>query len=262
MKKKLICIMIFIIILEIFIGINYSEATSRIVKLSVSSATGNAGNEVSIDINLDNVANLASANLVLNYDIEFLECVSYTKGDVLNAGGMSIVKNNSDTGKIAIGYIGNPTNEDIIVQKGNILKVIFKLKSNFKNESNLTLESISLKNGEGIDLDADITNGKIVIDTKLPNDEDEENKEDKEDIEDKEDKEDIDSNQNSDNNNNINDNKSDNEGKDDSIDDEKKPTKLPESGLSSESTFILTSIILAIISMILYKKNKYMKDII
>lgn len=251
MKKKLICIMIFIIVLEIFIGINHSEATSRIVKMSVSSATGSIGNEVSIDINLDNVANLASANLVLNYDIEYLEYVSYTKGDVLNAGGMSIVKNNSDTGKIAIGYIGNPTNEDIIVQSGNILKVIFKLKSNFNNEANLTLESSSLKNSEGIDLEADITNGKIVIDTNLPDDE-----------ENKEDQEDKDDEQNSDDNNNINDNKSDNESKDDIIDGEKKPTKLPESGLSNKSTFILTCIILAIISMILYKENKYMKDII
>ena len=130
MKKFLAKITIVLLIIQ-FISCIYNccEAASENVKFSVSSKSGKIGEKVSIDIDLNNISNFTSANLVLNYDITNLEFVSYESGEVLETGAMSIVKDNSELGKIAIGYVANPEKENEMVQPGNIVKLVFKIKA-------------------------------------------------------------------------------------------------------------------------------------
>lgn len=45
---------------------------------------------------------------------------------------MSIVKNNSDTGKIAIGYVSNPNPTDLLKSPGQMLSITFKIKQIMK----------------------------------------------------------------------------------------------------------------------------------
>ena len=130
MSRKLInIIIIFIMIQGVFAITSYCEASYDKASFSVSSATGDVGEEVSINVDLKNVSDFVSANLVLMYDTNVLEYVSYKEGKVLQDGAMKIVKNNSEEGKIAIGYVSNPSDEEQIVQSGNILSIVFKIKN-------------------------------------------------------------------------------------------------------------------------------------
>lgn len=228
MKLKLIKVIVLFFMLQIvFVTSGYSEGNSdEVVNFSVSSATGNIGDEVTIEINLNNSSNFVSSNLVLNYNTKHLEYISYSNGEVLEKGAMSIVKNNSETGKISIGYISEASEEPSIIQAGNILKIVFKITSDFENETQLELDVASLKTREGKDITSTITNGKI---------EEKENK--------------------------------DNKNQDDSSNEitnkpvkPTAPTEIPKAGVSEKIIFIIILTILA--SVIIYYKNKSMKEIV
>ena len=233
MKIKLIRIIMFLSIIQgIFATQSYCQANTETVELSVSSAIGNVGDEIDININLNNTAKFAATNLILNYNSKDLEYVSYTKGEVLESGAMSIVKNDSEKGKIAIGYVADPSSNDITIQSGNVLKIVFKLKSNLKQDTELKLECTSLKDKDGTDITSSITNGKIErVTSKNDNIE--------------EDREYVKDTENTDNS-------------------QKHPgdiTKLPDAGLGKTSIFAVIFVLIISISVILYKQNKNMQEI-
>ena len=228
MKIKLIKIIMFLIIVEgIFTTHSYCQANTETVNLSVSSAIGNIGDEITININLNNTAKFASTNLILNYNSKDLEYVSYTKGKVLESGAMNIVKNNSEKGKIAIGYVADPSSNDTTIQSGSVLKIVFKLKSNLKQDTELKLECTSLKDKDGTDIASSITNGKIERATSK--------------------------------NDNIEKEKTDNKDKS-----EKGPeviTKLPDAGLEEKKILAIIFVVIISICVFLYKQNKNMNEI-
>lgn len=163
MNTKMIRIMALIMImLCLFSTINVSKAADT-VAFSVSSASGKSGDEVTININLDTVSNFASANFVLEYDTTKLTYVSYTKGEVLETAAMCIVNNNPDTGKVAIGYIADPTATDQTKAPGNMLKIVFKIESTTTETTNLNLVCSELKDDPGTDIPNTINQGKIEI---------------------------------------------------------------------------------------------------
>ena len=336
MNRKIInIIVIFVIMQGIFLFYNICAASNEKVSFSVSNGVGKVGEEVSIEVKLNNDSNFSSANLVLNYNPEHLEYVSHAEGEVLKTGAMCIVKNNSETGKIAIGYIGDPSNTDITIKAGQILKVVFKIKSNIEETTELKLECTSLKNDAGNDIINTITNGKIekeVIANK-PSEEDDSNNNNNKPSEDDNNNnnnnkpsEDDNRNNNNNNNNNTNkpsdddnnndtnkpseddnnnnnkpsddDNSNNNKPSDDDNSNNNKPSdddnnsnkpsdnnkpsgnnnasgnvnnstnnntqaenKIPHAGLSETIQFIIISIILISVSIILYKKNKFMREI-
>ena len=255
MNRKIInIIMFFIIIQGIFAVSTYCQANSEKVNLSVSSATAKVGDEVSIDINLNNNSNFVSANLILNYDTEELEYVSYTEGKVLKEGAMKIVKNNSETGKVAIGYVGNPTGDETTVESGNILKIVFKVKTNFEKETNLKLECTSLKDKDGADIASVITNGKI----EKAASKDENSTENKnEEVTDNE-KDNNDNKVTNDDKNNNN-NKTPNNSNNNVTNNSQAQTNIPHAGISEKIMLIMTCLIL--LSIFLYKKSEYIRGI-
>ena len=159
MIKIIICMMIAICL---FSTINISKAADE-VAFSVSSASGKSGDEVTININLDTASNFASANFVLEYDTTKLTYVSYTEGEVLETAAMCIVNNNSDTGKIAIGYIADPTATDQTKEPGNMLKIVFRIESTTTETTDLNLVCAELKDDPGTDIPNTINQGKIEI---------------------------------------------------------------------------------------------------
>ena len=285
-RKSINIIVIFIMIQVMFLFCNICEANNEKASFSVSNNVGKVGEEVSIEINLNNDSNFSSANLVLNYNPEHLEYVSHKEGEVLKTGAMCIVKNNSETGKIAIGYIGDPSNTGITIKAGQILKVVFKIKSNIEEVTELKLECTSLKNDAGNDIMNSIINGKIekeVIadipsdnnnnnDNNKPSDDNNnDNNKPSDDNNNDNNKPSDDNNNNNDNNKPSDDNNNDNnKPSDDDNSDNNKPAqdnntqaqnKIPHAGLSEKIQFIIISIILISISIILYKKNEFMRDI-
>lgn len=163
MNTKILKIAIFFIIIVCLLSINNITRATDSVIFSVISNRGKSGDEVIIDINLDTVANFASANFVLEYDTTKLEYVTYYKGEILETATMCVVKNNSDTGKVAIGYVANPTDPNQTKQPGNILKVVFKIISDDTEITNLNLSCTELKDDPGTDIVNTINQGKIEI---------------------------------------------------------------------------------------------------
>ena len=159
MIKIIICMMIAICL---FSTINVSKAVDE-VAFSVSSTSGKSGDEVTININLDTASNFASANFVLEYDTTKLTYVSYTEGEVLETAAMCIVNNNPDTGKIAIGYIADPTATDQTKEPGNMLKIVFRIESTTTETTDLNLVCSELKDDPGTDIPNTINQGKIEI---------------------------------------------------------------------------------------------------
>ena len=152
------CLLVIVIICILCTNVKAADTSV----FSITDVKGSKGEEVTIYINLDKELDFASADLVLEYDTSKLEYVKYTELNVLKESAMHIVKNNSDTGKIAIGYVSNPNTATSKKSPGQMLSLTFKIISDESNSIKLDLKCKSLKkdNGESIqveDLQAVIT---------------------------------------------------------------------------------------------------------
>ena len=159
--KKIIKILFLFFIVSYIFSIDVNAADSNI--FSVTEATGSKGEEVTIFINLDKKLDFASADLVLEYDKAKLEFVKYEELDVLKQSAMNIVKDNPDTGKIAIGYVSNPESNDLTKNPGKMLSITFKILTSSEGNANLKLSVVSLKKDNGENIEASNTNSKIKI---------------------------------------------------------------------------------------------------
>lgn len=151
--KKVINVCILIIISICILTKNAYAADTNI--FSVTNATGSIGEEVTIYINLDKELEFASADLILEYDTSKLEFIKYNELDIFKKSAMNIAKNNSDTGKIAIGYVSNPDGASLVKSPGQMLSITFKIKNEESDTIKLNLQCTSLKkdNGESIQVD-------------------------------------------------------------------------------------------------------------
>ena len=162
--KKIIKILFLFFVVGYIFSIDVNAADSNI--FSVTEATGSKGEEVTIYINLDKKLEFASADLVLEYDKTKLEFVKYEELDVLKQSAMNIVKDNSDTGKIAIGYVSNPESNDLTKNPGKMLSITFRILTSKEENANLKLSVVSLKKDNGENIEASNINSKIKIVTK------------------------------------------------------------------------------------------------
>ena len=162
MRKK-ISIIILLIVLLLSICTKVKAADDNI--FSITDAEGSKDDEVTLYINLDKELEFASADLVLEYDTSKLEYVKYTELDIFKESAMNIVKNNSDTGKIAIGYVSNPNSQDLNKSPGQMLSITFKIKSNISEVVSVNLKCTSLKNDAGESIQVDDAQSKITIAT-------------------------------------------------------------------------------------------------
>lgn len=165
--KKIINVCVLIIISMCIFAKNVYAADSNI--FSVTNATGSKGEEVTIYINLDKEIEFASADLILEYDTSKLEFVKYNELDILKKSAMSIAKNNSDTGKIAIGYVSNPDEASLKKSPGQMLSITFKIKNDESNPIKLNLQCTSLKKDSGENIQADNVQSEIKVVAKSNN---------------------------------------------------------------------------------------------
>ncbi len=157
-KKASICILL-IIIASVFMTNLVHGATTN--PFSVTNAKGKKGDEVTVVISLDKELEFAAADLSLEYDTTILEYVKYTELELFEASAMNIAKNNSDNGKIAIGYVSNPDTATTKKSPGKMVSVTFKIKSGSNETTNLVLKCTTLKTDSGEDIP--VSNAHAVI---------------------------------------------------------------------------------------------------
>ena len=165
--KKVVNVCFLIIMCMCIYSKNVYAADSNI--FSIISATGSKGEEVTVYISLDKEVEFASADLILEYDTSKLEFIKYDELDILKKSAMNIVKNNADTGKIAIGYVSNPDDASLVKRPGQMLSITFKIKNVEFNTTKLNLQSKSLKKDSGEDIQVDDVQSEIKVVAKSNN---------------------------------------------------------------------------------------------
>lgn len=165
--KKVVNVCFLIIMCMCIYSKNVYAADSNI--FSITSATGSKGEEVTVYISLDKEVEFASADLILEYDTSKLEFIKYDELDILKKSAMNIVKNNADTGKIAIGYVSNPDDASLVKRPGQMLSITFKIKNIEFNTTKLNLQCKSLKKDSGEDIQVDDVQSEIKVVAKSNN---------------------------------------------------------------------------------------------
>ena len=162
MSKKIIIVLIEIAIILGILTIS-SQASGEEVKFKVQSSQAENQKEVSIKVDMESQADFVAANFELKYDVSKLEYVNSKKGEILETGIMALVNNNSETGKISIAYVANPTEANHTKEAGNLVTVTFKIKSEATGTVDLNLACTTLKKQDGTVLTPNITQGNITI---------------------------------------------------------------------------------------------------
>ena len=157
-KKASICILLIIIVSVFMTNLVHGATTNP---FSVTNAKGKKGDEVTVVISLDKELEFAAADLSLEYDPTKLEYVKYTELELFEASAMNIAKNNSDNGKIAIGYVSNPDTATTKKSPGKMVSVTFRIKSGSNETTNLVLKCTTLKTDSGEDIP--VSNAHAVI---------------------------------------------------------------------------------------------------
>ena len=159
-KKASICLLLIIIANILMANLAHGATTNP---FSVTNAKGKKGDVVTVVISLDKELEFAAADLSLEYDPTKLEYVKYTELELFEASAMNIAKNNSDNGKIAIGYVSNPDTATTKKSPGKMVSVTFKIKSGSNETTNLVLKCLTLKTDSGEDIPVSDAHAVITI---------------------------------------------------------------------------------------------------
>ncbi len=131
--------------------------------LVIKDIKASAGQEINIEVNLQNDSNFVAANFEYIYDSTNLEYVDYKAGDSINNAAMLIVNNDVENSKLMIGFVANPQ-ADKNIKSGNVISLRFKVKDNTdKNEIINEFKCTTLKDESGVDIEHDIKQGTIKI---------------------------------------------------------------------------------------------------
>lgn len=167
--KKTIKLFFLIIMAICIIGVSTSVKAADSNIFSITNATGAKDEEVTVYISLEQQLEFAAADLVIEYDPLKLEYVKYTELEIFKKSAMNIVKDNADTGKIAIGYVSNPTAADLTKQPGQMLSITFKIKSDSEETIKLNLKCTSLKNDAGESINVADKQSEIIVKSQTSN---------------------------------------------------------------------------------------------
>lgn len=169
MKKEVrIRISTIVITILLIIGIvvickNYIK-NENILKFKVSDVTCKPGEEITIHIEMLEDSNFVAGNFELTYDKEKMECINYEKGEILENGAMSIINNDTDNGKVLIGYVAEPNEENTIQKAGNLASIIFKINEEINDTTvNPEFSCSTLKAEDGTDIPNEIEQGIIKV---------------------------------------------------------------------------------------------------
>ncbi len=147
------------------VHLNAASAT----QLTVSDASGKAGDEVTISISISPNSGLGAGELVLKYDTSKLTYLKYQLGPAAN-GGMSVVNPDyrPETGFKSIKYVY--INATGLTAGGSVLDITFTIKSGWSGETPLVLTADEFKESSDNykDITYNIKNGKITTGTTTP----------------------------------------------------------------------------------------------
>ena len=140
------------------------EEFKETTQFKVSSITCKPGNEVDIDIEMINDSDFVAANFELLYDKSKMEYMEYNKQEIMNNSAMSIVNNDENTGKVLIGYVGNPENKNNVVKAGKILSITFKINKELNDlDIKPEFKCTTLKKSDGTDILSEIEQSIIYV---------------------------------------------------------------------------------------------------
>ena len=167
--KKTIKLFFLITMAICIISVNTSVKAADSNIFSITNATGSKDEEVTVYISLEQQLEFAAADLVIEYDTLKLAYAKYTELEIFKKSAMNIVKDNADTGKIAIGYVSNPTAADLTKQPGQMLSITFKIKSDSEETIKLNLKCTSLKNDAGESINVADKQSEIIVKSQTSN---------------------------------------------------------------------------------------------
>ncbi len=138
------------------------------LQVTVSNATGAAGDIVTVSISIPADSSLASAGMLLKYDNTKLTCSSATKGPI--AEGMLFsnltfaVDGNNTTIKAGYAFFDEDADADTcITQAGVLMNVKFTVKSGWFGTTNLSLTFESFKNANAGNISHVILQGGVSV---------------------------------------------------------------------------------------------------
>ena len=148
--KKLVTIMLLVILMAIVLPYGVSKAETK-ATFSVTSAEGEVGDTVTVDLTLDNNINVMGYEIFIEFDPAKLENTSVVKGDSLkDAECMVKVVNDVDTnnrlGKVAV-QLGN--DEEFETKAGTLVTMSFRIKDGASGELPLTTTIKSIDDSTG-----------------------------------------------------------------------------------------------------------------
>ena len=156
MKKRIIAnTLILSIVMMLFAGITAFASATELV---VSDAKCNAGEEISVDINMPANAGVVSVRLSVTFDAS-LELTEVVDGGILGKYNHS--------NKLASPYVlswENDTATQNFTTTGKLVTLKFKVKENtFTNDYPITIASAELLDFDINDVEYKITNGKVSV---------------------------------------------------------------------------------------------------
>ena len=168
MKVKMCISILIVMILFASLNIsNFKSIATTTANIVIDTKNVVQGNEVEVNIKLQNNVDFSAANFILTYDSNILEYKRYTVGDTLKKTDGStngtVLINESINGEIKIGYMSDATQASETKKVGTMLKLVFLVKSGAGNTSDIELEATTLKKDDGTNVSANITNGKLRI---------------------------------------------------------------------------------------------------
>lgn len=158
MKQKIIQTFLLFILMNIFIFSGIYAATN----IYIEDINSKPGEEVSVDIKIDNNTGFVGSQIILYYDDTKLDYISCLNGDVVQ-GKMAMASNNESTKSVKQVVVGTD-----IKGNGVLLTVKFKVKENV-NVSTIPLDIKvqELKNDVGSDdlvnVEYTVKNGNILL---------------------------------------------------------------------------------------------------
>ena len=159
MKYRISKIFVVICIFSIILSTN----VFGVANLSVSSPTTKAGQEVTVDISINDNTGFVGYQMELYYDSNKLEYISGSNGEVVSSK-LAIISNNEEKGSVKQACVS----ADVVNSNGKLMSVIFKVKENITDgKIPLELKMSEFINDIGeeqvVDVEYNISNGAIVL---------------------------------------------------------------------------------------------------
>ena len=162
--KKTFTLFLTFIIFGGFISAGLLSNAASPVQLTVTDATGQAGDEVTISLNITADSGLAAADLLLTYDTDKLIYKSKSFGPAKGESDSAFSENYANSGNIRTIYYG-PVHNEGITAGGSLLSITFTIKTGWTGSTPITLivRDDAFLDKEFNVIPYNVTNGSISI---------------------------------------------------------------------------------------------------